>query len=888
DVGDQLRLVGTGATLVGTVNGHNAYNVTGSQIQLLVAGDVTVVQPSFVTVAFTSNAGGDASYDRNEVVTWSTTFAQPVIVDTSGGTPTMLLDVGGVPRAAQYVSGSGTSTLVFSYTVGPNDMDPNGISVPAGRLLLNGGTITTVGGGAVDLDVTPLADNAAQQVNTTNAVNLSALAAGSPRGFVINGQTTSDTSGWSVSSAGDVNGDGYADVIVGAPSADPTGGNDAGRSYVIFGGSAMVSIDLSSLTAGTSTQGFVINGQTTTDNSGISVSNAGDVNGDGLADLIVGASQSDPPGASNGGRSYVVFGKTDGGVLNLSSLTAGSSTQGFAINGQTNGDLSGRSVSGAGDVNGDGLADLIVGAYSADAAPSGMTDSGRSYVVFGKTSGAVVNLSSLTSGVSSEGFIINGQAASDLSGWSVSGAGDVNGDGLADVIVSGHQSDTATGVDAGRAYVVFGKTGTAVVDLSAIAAGGNTQGFVINGYSVSDYSGWSVSNAGDVNGDGLADVVIGAYQADPPGAFNAGRSFVVFGKTGTDVVDLSSFTNGASTQGFLINGQSGGDRSGNSVSYAGDINGDGLADMIVGAYLSDPAAGTDAGRAYVVYGKTGSGIVELSTLAASNNSQGFVINGQAGSDNAGYSVSGAGDINGDGFDDLIVGAMQSDLPGAVDAGRSYVIYGGAQYVSSAVAAQVGIVGVANTLTGTAAADTLIGRALADTLVGGGGADAFYGGAGADTLVLNASNVASLNLAGAHVDGGSGIDTLSLANTGGVGITLDLTAIGNTKLVGIERFDITGTANNTLTLNVAELLALPDSEGQSGFNAFSSWGGVAANTGRIQVVVDGDAGDNVVLTDLPNWSVAGTVTNEGVTYTAYNHLTSHTQILIDQAVTTAVI
>jgi hypothetical protein len=149
--------------------------------------------------------------------------------------------------------------------------------------------------------------------------------------------------------------------------------------------------------------------------------------------------------------------------------------------------------------------------------------------------------------------------------------------------------------------VVFGKTNTTAIDLSSLTSGSSTAGFVINGQAGSDYSGWSVSSAGDVNGDGLADVIVGAYESDPAAGTNAGRSYVVFGKTATAAVNLSAVA--AGTGGFVINGQCADDSSGRSVSSAGDINGDGLADLIVGARLSDPVAGTNAGRSYVVFGK---------------------------------------------------------------------------------------------------------------------------------------------------------------------------------------------------------------------------------------------------------------------------------------------
>lgn len=203
-----------------------------------------------------------------------------------------------------------------------------------------------------------------------------------------------------------------------------------------------------------------------------------------------------------------------------------------------------------------------------------------------------MNLSEIAAGTG--GFAIDGEATYDYSGHSVSGAGDVNGDGLADLIVGSPEADF-NGFFSGRSYVVFGKTGTAAVSLSAIAAG--TGGFAINGESGGGSSGFSVSSAGDVNGDGLADLIVGAYYSEPNGT-NSGRSYVVFGKTGTAAVELSKIAAGAG--GFAVSGEAPYDRSGISVSAAGDVNGDGLADLIVGAAYADPSA-RNSGRSYVIF-----------------------------------------------------------------------------------------------------------------------------------------------------------------------------------------------------------------------------------------------------------------------------------------------
>ena len=636
-------------------------------------------------------------------------------------------------------------------------------------------------------------------------------------GFVINGVSAYDSSGGSVSSAGDVNGDGLADLIVGASSDEPNGKN-SGASFVVFGKTDGTVVELSALESGAG--GFVIKGADAFDSSGGSVSSAGDVNGDGLSDLIVGASYDDPNGTSSG-VSFVVFGKSDGTAVELSDVE--SSNSGFVINGVDFGDHSGYSVSSAGDVNGDGLADLIVGAYRDD--PNG-ENSGASSVVFGKTDGIAVELSAVESGAG--GFVINGVSARDSSGESVSSAGDVNGDGLADLIVGAYRDDP-NGDNSGASFVVFGKTDGTAVELSSVESGNG--GFVINGVSAYDSSGGSVSSAGDVNGDGLADLIVGASSDDPNGE-NSGASFVVFGKTDGTAVELSFAESGAG--GFVINGADAFDSSGGSVSSAGDVNGDGLADLIVGASGDDPN-GNASGASFVVYGKTDGTAVELSDVESGTG--GFVINGVDRNDGSvgvivisarsGNSVSNAGDVNGDGFADLIVGAV-GDSPNGFFSGASFVVFGG-----QGSSATIGTIGD-DTLNGDSSANQLIAGAGNDTLIGNGGTDVLRGGAGNDILAIPDLTFASL-------DGGTGSDTLRFDTV----LNLDLRTLADTKLMSIEVIDLTNDdGNSTISLNLTDLLNLNE-----------------AQTASDTLVIHGNVGDIVNLDNTSNgqtgsWANAG--------------------------------
>jgi len=398
----------------------------------------------------------------------------------------------------------------------------------------------------------------------------------------------------SVSGAGDVNGDGFDDFIVGAPIdidrtdfdvfvANLIAGLPAELDNEPFSGNARV------LSGSDGSVLYSFDGDSDGDRFGWSVSGAGDVNGDGFADLIVGAPRDANNGDSSG--SARVFSGSDGSVL-------------YNFDGDDAHDEFGFSVSGAGDVNGDGFADLIVGARGDAIGGSDVNLFGGSARVFSGVDGSVL-------------YNFEGDFNFVQFGFSVSGAGDVNGDGFADMIVGatydangtivGGSAQVFSGVDGSVIHKFFGDRGTEF--------------------------GRSVSGAGDVNGDGFADLIVSSQRA--PNLVNIG----FIGNNGSAQV-FSGF-DGSTLYEFGLEFR--GDGNGYSVSGAGDVNGDGFADLLVGGRLDDNNVSGNAG---VFSGFDGSVL--------------YNFEGDSADDRFGSSVSGAGDVNGDGLADFVVGTFTGE------------------------------------------------------------------------------------------------------------------------------------------------------------------------------------------------------------------------------------
>jgi hypothetical protein len=346
------------------------------------------------------------------------------------------------------------------------------------------------------------------------------------------------------------------------------------------------------------TEGAVANGHY-----GTAVASAGDVNGDGYSDLLVGSpNRTNDQGAAEAGRAELFLGGPDG----LATTAA------WRVDG-TAGQHVGRSVASAGDVDGDGFDDVLVGAPGA-AFPAPIA--GRVWLYFGSAAG-------LASQPDRE--LVDIAQAGSLFGICARSAGDVNGDGFADIVVGATNRSGATE-----------NGGTAFLYLGSPAGPGSSPSWTAESDTQHAAFGLSLGTAGDVNGDGYDDVVVGAYAwAIWSGPFSTsfGRAYVFHGSAaGLSPTPALVLTGGVA------------DDYGYSVGAAGDVNGDGYDDVIIGA-PERAALFADQGAAMVHYGSAAG----LSPTAA------WTILGSNGTQLLGSSVAGAGDVNGDGYADVIVG-----------------------------------------------------------------------------------------------------------------------------------------------------------------------------------------------------------------------------------------
>ena len=445
---------------------------------------------------------------------------------------------------------------------------------------------------------------------------------------LINGTKASDQFGVRVNMKnGDINGDGYADVIIGTHQADPLGVGGAGQAYVFFGSAGGISnMDVSQAN-------ITINGTTTTDNFGISLS-SGDINNDSYDDIIVGAWKADTPlgGGNDDGQTYVFFGANYTEAINEDYVTLANIT----LNGSGSSAHFGEFVSN-GDVNNDGYSDIIVGAFQADI--PGYVDGGQVHVFFGANYTEIIN----QEGQTYANLTFNGSMTNHKLGDCLF-SGDINNDNYADIIVGARQTSNA-----GQVLVFFGDNYTVINEDSLAYAN-----LTFNGTTANDLFGVSVTS-GDINNDNYDDVIVGAYQAiAPPDNDDDGQAHVFFGADYTEAINQE----GQIYANITINGTANNDALGVSVA-SGDVNNDSYDDIIVGAYLVNlpHLNNNDEGQAYIFFGADYTTPINDNHVALAN----ITMNGTGTDYLFGMGV-GSGDINNDGYADVIVGASGADAP----------------------------------------------------------------------------------------------------------------------------------------------------------------------------------------------------------------------------------
>lgn len=482
------------------------------------------------------------------------------------GLPPALYDLASLGgNVGSTINGPGLAAHAGSAVAGNCDVNGDGIS----DLIVGAPFAGAVGGGEVF-------------VMYGTAAGLPPPASMNDADVTIVGEQDGDMLGFAVVCAGDVNGDGYDDLLLTAP-----GTASAGYAYLIYGGTSLpASLPLTSLTG---SQGMRIPGVVANEQFGHAAA-AGDVNGDGLSDIAVTAPGANG-GSSNTGQGFVIFGSTT--LPSTFDLNGLNGSNGFSVSATDLFIASGDSIA-VGDLNGDGRGDVAIGARSAF--PNGLSSGGAVYVVYGHGGSfpAEIQVGNLDG---SNGFAIEASIAGSWVGTSVGFVSDFNGDGREDIVIGA--PSTSTGTLTGRGYVVFGAA--AFPPHFSLGSFDGTNGVVLSSPTVGDGTGASIAGIPDLNGDGIGEVVLGAPSADL-GAADAGGGYVVYGRRRgwtTANLDLSTL-NGAS--GFRIQGAAQADGAGTAVSSAGDVNRDGLHDVMIGAPLADVANSTNVGRVYVIRG----------------------------------------------------------------------------------------------------------------------------------------------------------------------------------------------------------------------------------------------------------------------------------------------
>jgi hypothetical protein len=349
---------------------------------------------------------------------------------------------------------------------------------------------------------------------------------------------------------------------------------------VVFGKRDEATVDLAALGSG----GYPIAGSSAGDLTGVSVASVPDLNGDKVADAIIGAPHADAPDRPHAGGAFVVYGKPAGGAVDLQSLGDG----GYRLDGASE-SYAGLAVGSVGDMNGDGLAELVVGAPAVPrvtADNSSYPLSGSAYVVFGSSQPSRVDLANL----GDNGIEITAQRAA--LGLAVAGLADMNGDNVPDIAVGAPLAGNNDRPGSGSAFIVYGRKAPGTIGTDALG----DAGFRIDGAEQGDAAGASVDGVGDWNGDGRQDLIVAAPFASPLARGQAGAAYLVFGAEHNSGVDLSALSVDG---GVRLAGPSAGDYL-RSVAGLGDFDGDGLPDVAAGTLFGRGPKVDRLGAAFVV------------------------------------------------------------------------------------------------------------------------------------------------------------------------------------------------------------------------------------------------------------------------------------------------
>lgn len=510
--------------------------------------------------------------------------------------------------------------------------------------------------------------------------------------------------GYTITALGDVNNDGFDDFALGR-NTTAAGQNFSSK---ILGGSSYIP-------SGALTSAGILPLPNNTNNTGdfseTVLAGIGDFDGDGIEDYVVGQSYNTAGGITGSGSAVIVSGANHNNFLGFTSGTAAAGQFGY-------------SVSGAGDFNNDGYADVLIGAPGIDSV----------YFMHGRDT-------SWTGNLASQSELLSGDTGF---GTSVAGIGDYNGDGYADFVVGAPYAGGSTN---GSIRMYFGNAnGTTTLSDTIIGAAGEGLGEDVFGI-------------GDINGDGLSDMIVGTNG-------NGGKIF--FGASGNSIGSASvELDIPAGTNNYAVTGGGG----------VGDFNGDGYDDFVIA--IGD----NDSTSAYVVYGKqdwSGTPTIDASYLKNPENAQEIRYNGANNLHE--LEISGIGDINGDGYDDFAIGLP--DVNGATDGNGGFaVIYG--RDTGAVDRSGANPIAQAN---GEALVATAGNNVLND---GGYSGVSMRGGAGMDTF-----HISNTDFLGIHGGGGTGDTIRALQN-------LDFTNVNFEQVSGIERI-MFGAENRTITLTMENL------------------------------------------------------------------------------------